>query len=397
MAVSAQELNRATLARQLLLRRERIGATEAVRRVVALQAQEPASPYVALWSRVEGFDGTDLDRAFTERTVVKAGVVRITLHAVTAEDHPTFYAAMLPYLRAARLYDRRFTSEGLTTEAADALVPALLDLLAEPRTKAEVEALCGSPRMWWALRTFAPLLHAPTGPPWSFGTRPQYVAAPMPPGAGPPDGDGVDAGRAALVRRYLEGFGPATEADAGTFTMLRKPPLRRALDDLGDTVVRLEGPDGVELLDVPGGEVPSAATTAPPRLLGMWEQVLLAYADRSRIVPDAYRPLVIRRNGDVLPTVLVDGHVAGVWRVAGGGVEVTAFHDLTAATWRGLAGEARRLATFLAGRDPHVYRRYHHWWDDLPAGETRVLATVEAGDPSTAGAPGRAPGTSARR
>jgi hypothetical protein len=185
VAVSAGELNRATLARQLLLGRERVGAAEAVRRVVALQAQEPASPYVALWNRLEGFDGTDLDRAFTEREVVKAGVVRITLHAVAADDYPNFYLAMLPYLRASRLNDRRFTSEGLTTEAADALLPALLDLLAEPRTKAEVEALCGSPRMWWAMRTFAPLLHDPTGPPWSFGTRPRYVAAPAPTGARP--------------------------------------------------------------------------------------------------------------------------------------------------------------------------------------------------------------------
>jgi hypothetical protein len=376
--VSAGELNRATLARQLLLRRERVSAAEAVRRVVALQAQEPPSPYVALWNRVEGFDGTDLDQAFTQREVVKAAVVRIALHAVAAEDYPDFYAAMLPYLRASRLNDRRFTTEGFTTEAADALVPALLDLLAEPRTKAEVEALCGSPRMWWALRTFAPLVHAPTGPPWSFGPRPQYVAASTPRGARAPED--VDAGRATLVRRYLEGFGPASEADIGAFTMLRKPPVRRALADLGDAVIRLQGNNGVELLDVAGGTIPKATTKAPPRLLGMWEEVLLAYADRTRTIPDAYRKFVIRRNGDVLPTIFVDGHVAGVWRVVDGGVEATAFHDLTASAWRGLADEARRLATFLAGRDPEVYRRYHHWWDDLPAGQVRVLATVGAGD-----------------
>ena len=375
MAVSAGELNRATLARQLLLRREQVGAVEAVSRVVALQAQEPASPYVALWNRVAGFAGADLDRAFAEQEIVKAGVVRITLHAVTAEDHPAFYSAMLPYLRASRLNDRRFTSEGLTTEAADALVPALLDLLTEPRTKAEIEALCGSPRMWWALRTFAPLLHAPTGPPWSFGSRPQYVASPTPLASNLDSAD-VDAGRAKLVRRYLEGFGPASEADIGAFTMLRKPPLRRALTDLGDAVVRLDGPGGVELLDVPGGAIPKATTKAPPRLLGMWDEVLLAYADRSRIIPDAYRPIVIRRNGDVLATILVDGHVAGVWRVHDDGIEVTAFHDLPAATWRGLTDEAHQLATFLADRDTQLYRRYHHWWNDLPAGEVRVLATV---------------------
>ncbi len=197
MSLTARELNRTTLLRQLLLRRERVEVVAAVRRVVALQAQEPASPYLALWNRIDGFDGATLDQAFADREVVKASVVRIILHAVAAGDYPAFYAAMLPYLRSSRLTDRRFSSEGLTTADADALVPGLLELLAEPRSKAEVEAFCGPPRMWWALRTFAPLLHAPTGPPWSFGPQPRYVAS-----GAPTNGD-VGAGRATLVKRYL--------------------------------------------------------------------------------------------------------------------------------------------------------------------------------------------------
>ena len=372
MPLTAAELNRATLARQLLLRREPIDAADAVRRVVALQAQEPASPYLGLWNRVERFDGASLDDAFTDRTVVKASVVRITLHAVAADDYPAFYAAMLPYLRASRLHDDRFTSEGLTAAAADALVPGLLELLAEPRGKAEVEAFCGPPRMWWALRTFAPLLHAPTGPPWSFGPRPRYVAS------GVPIEADVDGGRATLVKRYLEGFGPASAADVGMFTMLRKPPVQQALAYLGDQLVRLQGPDGVELFDVPDGPIPAGTTKAPPRLLGMWDNVLLAYADRTRVLPDAYRPHVIRRNGDVLPTVVVDGQVAGVWRSFDGAVEVGAFHALSTATWRALTTEARGLAAFLASRDPHVYRRHDHWWDHLPHAEVRRLASIEA-------------------
>ena len=365
MALTAGELNRATLLRQLLLQRERIEAAAAVRRVVALQAQEPPSPYVALWNRIEGFDGTSIDRAFADREVVKAPLMRITLHVVTAGDYPSFHAAMLPYLRASRLNDRRFTSEGLTAADADAVVPRLLELLAEPRSKGEIEVFCGPSRMWWALRTFAPLLHAPTGPPWSFGPQPRYVAS------GVPAGGDVDVGRATLVRRYLEGFGPASAADIGVFTMLRKPPVHQALSDLGEQVVRLEGPDGTVLFDVRGGVIPPAHTNAPPRLLGMWENILLAYADRSRVLPDPYRPHVIRRNGDVLPTVLVDGHVAGVWRSVDGAIEITAFHDLAAPTWRALAKEALGLATFLGGRDPRIYRRYHHWWDDLPDGDVR--------------------------
>jgi hypothetical protein len=368
MPLTLQELNRATLVRQLLLRRQRVDVADAVRQVVALQAQEPASPYLALWNRIDGFHGASLDQAFSDREVVKASVMRITLHAVAAGDHPDFHAAMLPYLRASRLNDRRFSSEGLTAADADALVPGLLELLAEPRGKAEVEAFCGPPRMWWALRTFAPLLHAPTGPPWSFGPRPRYVAS-----GAPTNGD-VDAGRAILVKRYLEGFGPASAADIGMFTMLRKPPVQQALSDLGRHIVRLEGPDGVELFDVPGGPIPPAKTKAPPRLLGMWDNVLLAYADRSRVLPDAYRPRVIRRNGDVLPTVLIDGRVAGAWRSFDGAIEVTAFHELSTATWRAVATEAHGLAAFLAARDSGVYRRYNHWWDDLPGFEVRRIA-----------------------
>ena len=148
--------------------------------------------------------------------------------------------------------------------------------------------------------------------------------------------------------------------------MLRKPPVQQALSDLGGAIVRLEGPDGIELFDVPGGPIPPARTKAPPRLLGMWDNVLLAYADRSRVLPDAYRPHVIRRNGDVLPTVLVDGRVAGVWRSCGDAIEVSAFHELSTATWRALTTEAQGLAALLAARDSRVYRRYDHWWDELP-------------------------------
>jgi hypothetical protein len=365
MAVSEGQLNRATLARQLLLDRERGGAPEAVGRVVALQAQEPPSPYVALWNRILGFDGSELDDAFLERSVVKATTIRITLHAVAAGDYPAFHAAMSPYLRAARLHDKRYTSEGLSVADADELLPRLLDLLADPRGKAEIEPFCGPPRLWWALRTFAPLWHTPTGGPWSFGRDGLYEAS-----GSPPDGD-VNAGRATLAYRYLEGFGPATAADIGTFTMLRKPIVQQALRDLEGRIVELEGPGGAVLYDVPGGVVPPARTKAPPRLLGMWENVLLAYADRSRVIPDDYRPLVIRRNGDVLPTLLVDGHVAGVWRIVDGSVEVSAFHDLPAATWKAVGKEAEALAAFLGARDPSPYKRYAHWWEGMLAAEVR--------------------------
>ena len=165
-----------------------LGVVDAVHRVVALQAQEPASPYIALWNRLARFDPADLDAAFAEHAVVKATLMRITLHAVDAEDYPVFHEAMLENLRAARLLDRRFISTGLSVADADALVPESSSTPPEPRSQAEVEAmldehLAVAPErgVWWALRTFAPLVHAPTGGAWSFGRRPSFLAAPTTP------------------------------------------------------------------------------------------------------------------------------------------------------------------------------------------------------------------------
>ena len=106
----------------------------------------------------------------------------------------------------------------------------------------------------------------------------------------------------------------------------------------------------------------------------MWDNVLLAYADRSRVIPPDYRRIVIRINGDVLPTLLVDGYVAGAWRSVEDGIEATAFHTLPPDAWKALEAEARSLLVFLADREPLVYRRYGHWWTKkLPSAEVRVL------------------------
>ena len=139
MKLSARQLNRATLGRQLLLQREPLDVIDAVHRIVALQAQEPASPYIALWNRVTDFDPTDLDRAFASHDVVKASLLRITLHAVTAGDYPAFHEAMQRSLRAARLDDARFTREGVTVDDVEALVPDLLAFAVDPRSNQDVE------------------------------------------------------------------------------------------------------------------------------------------------------------------------------------------------------------------------------------------------------------------
>ena len=255
----------------------------------------------------------------------------------------------------------------------------MLAFTATPRSNAEVEAwlderlgVLPRPGVWWAMRTFGPFSHAPTGGPWSFGQRPAYVAAPVLPRGGDPE-----AALVTLIRRYLEGFGPASVADMARFALVVRARVRAALASMGESIRSLDGPDGAKLYDVPDGPLPSEDTPAPPRLLPMWDSILLAYADRGRVIPEAYRKLVTRTNGDVLPTLLVDGHVAGVWRPLDSGIEATAFEPLDDASWDGIEAEARSLAGFLADRDPTAYRRYGRWWEALPAAEVRVLGRTD--------------------
>ena len=378
MTLTERGLNRATLGRQLLLAREPLGVVEGTRRIVAIQGQQAASPYIALWNRLAGFDPEALDAAFAGRELVKATLMRFTLHVVHPSDHPAMHKAMQPQLRS-RLGDARYTETGLTRELAEAVVEDALEFVAEPRSNAEVEAWLQErietdpKRMWWALRTFMPVLHAPTGGPWAFGYRPSYMSSTTP--HTPLDRAASDIALQSLVRRYLEGFGPASVADIGQFGLIQRGRVKLAIEALGDKLEKLEGPDGKALYDVPGGLRPDEETPAPSRLLPMWDSTLLAYADRSRVIPPEYRKIVIRMNGDTLPTLLVDGYVAGIWRTVDDGVEATAFHKLPAKVWKELGVEARALTKFLAKRDPHPYSRYHHWWPKLPDYEPRVLRT----------------------
>ena len=286
MRLTARQVNRATLDRQLLLGRARLDVGDAVRRVLAFQAQEPATPYLALWNRVADFDPAALDRAFADRTVVKATLLRITLHAVHTLDYQDIHHAMLPTLRASRLTDRRFLSSGLTVADADALLAPLAQFASRrPRTGAEVEAMIaqrlGGPRqyVWWALRTFAPLHYAPTGGPWSFAGSYRVIAARTKPARG----DHHTSMRR-VVLRYLGAFGPATAQDLGRIGQ-GQPAIQTALRELDDELERFEGPSGTTLYDLPGAPRPGEDVVAPPRLLPMWDNTLLAYADRSRIIP----------------------------------------------------------------------------------------------------------------
>ncbi len=363
-----------TMVRQGLSSRRSVGVADGVRSVLALQAQEPAAPYVALWNRIDGFDPNDLDRAFADGEIVKASLFRFTLHAVAAGDVPWARAAMRRRVRDAGYHDI-LDDIGLKTERVNAILERLSTALDEPRSAAAIEKMLAETtpeaddpaRLWSALRAVGAFRNAPTTDPWSFGRQPAFL-----PCTAAADDDVAATGE--LVRRYLAAFGPATVADLSQFTILKRSSLKPVVEAMAD-VVAVAGPDGAKLVDLadrdPRSDVDLA--TLPPRLLGMWDSVLLAYHDRSRVIPDEHRTHVIRRNGDVLPTVLVGGLVRGVWRATGDAIEVRALEPLADATLESLDVEARDLRRFLADREPTVFSRVGQWWDRLPNGPTITI------------------------
>jgi hypothetical protein len=312
--LSLRALNRATLARQLLLRRERLDVTAAVGRVAALQAQRPRAPYVALAARLEGFEREQLSAALHARTVVRATLMRETLHLVTAEDYPFDAVAMAPYFNRLR---ERHLPDGvgmdrvveLAAQAEQALTQPLEGTALRP-ILAELEAQMDDDRVWRRVRTNARILHVPGDETHAFGQRNRFVAAAAWLGASEA---GEAEGTTRLVRRYLAAFGPASRADVAAFTGLAVAAVAPALERLEPELERLEDERGRELLDLGGAPRPPEEIPAPLRLLGEWDNVLLAHADRTRLFDDETRRRVIRKNGDVLPTILLDGVVAGRW------------------------------------------------------------------------------------
>jgi hypothetical protein len=348
--LSLRELNRALLARQLLLERARTPVPRAVERVGALQAQWPPSPYVALWSRLEGFRREDLLRAVERRRLVKATLMRATLHLVSSRDYLA-YARIFHEARLGEL-ERRAARDGYDDVDPQALAEQVRARTADERLgRPELVKRLGlgklvatDPRPWvvWHLivaRT--PLVHSPESSAWRRNTAGGRFAPAQTWLGGAPQADAE-----LLVRRYLAAFGPATHADLRQWTGLNAGPLAGALERL--PLRRFADEAGRALVDVPRAPLPPAQTPAQPRFLPMWDSSLLAHADRTRILPEEYRSTVIRKNGDVQQTFLVDGFVAGTWREEGGRVELEPFEPLPRPVRRELEDEAGRLGAFVA-------------------------------------------------
>jgi Winged helix DNA-binding domain len=339
--LTLRELNRATLARQLLLQRRRASTAAVIERLAGMQAQWAPAPYVGLWTRIDGFRRESLERLVRRGEVLKPTVMRGTLHLVTARDYPVFFAALRDY---------RWWSDATSTPIGEAAAVGIRELYAEPlparagdeyleRSHGVADELTRR-RAWHVARIQAHVLHAPDTALWKVKPRVSFTAVPE------PDAVDVTAARAELVRRYLAAFGPASRADIAAWSGMPVRDFAPALETL-EPLRRFQDERGRELLDLPRMPLPDPDTPAPVRFLPKWDNVLLGFADRTRVLPEEYRKSVIIKNGDVAQTFLVDGVVAGAWRVERGRVAIEPLAPLPRAARRAVDDEAAKLAGFL--------------------------------------------------
>jgi hypothetical protein len=347
--LSTRALNRALLARQMLLRRKRMSALPAVDRLVGLQAQVPRDPYVALWSRLEGFRPTGLAQPMAERRAVRMPLFRATLHLVSAADalvlRPVIGPVLHRTLHTQSPFGRRLA--GLDVDELMAVATTLLE--ERPRTRAELAPLLAErwpdhdgPSLAYAVTYLLPLVQTtPRGiwgrsGPAAFTTIEHWLGRPLASSTEPD----------AMVLRYLAVFGPALPADVQSWSGLAG--ARRVLERLRPQLRTFRDERERELFDVPRAPLPDPATPAPVRFLPEYDNVLLGHKDRGRIVA----PDVPGWTDIGWGAVLVDGYPAARWRLVtedgGATLRIERFRSLRAAERTDLTDEAKRLLAFLA-------------------------------------------------
>jgi hypothetical protein len=342
------QLNRATLARQLLLERQRLSAVEAVERLCGMQAQEARPPFVGLWTRAGAFRREELCEALLEREIVRGTLMRATLHLLSARDYVALRAALAPAMsQAMKVVGKR--ADGLELEK---VLPVARELFDErPLTFNEARALLVErfPDVYdralgYAVRLHLPLVMVPTEDRWAFPSVASFTPAEG--WLGPLSTDGSSEG---LVLRYLAAFGPATAADALTWSGL--PGLKPVLEGLRPKLRVFKDERGRELFDLPDAPRPDEDVPAPPRFLPEFDNLVLAHADRTRVLADEHRPLVVTKNLRVRATFLWDGFVRGTWEVErkkGSAVlKLTPFEPLPKRAVKELAAEGEGLLRFV--------------------------------------------------
>ncbi len=355
--ITLRELSRATLARQLLLERTSLPVVTALERLAALQAQWAPSPYIALWARLADFKRESLWSAIEKKhTVVRARLMRGTLHLVSARDFYAYAVATQDLQRGA--WNRLQVGRGIEPEAVAKLAIAFAR---EPRAKEDVvthltERLgsFGGPYKWLIWRfvsAHADLVSAPPGGHWGYGgTDAPYVAARhwIGPGTRPSEEDAIEH----LIRRYLGAFGPASLADIAQFAGQAPPRIRPVLQRLAPSLRRFADPDGRELFDLPRAPRPPAETKAPLRFLPRYDELLIGYEHRDRVIAARHRAAVYAKNALIEAVFLVDGLAAGTWALAttktDAVLNIRPFDTLPRADRAAAIDEGERLARFIA-------------------------------------------------
>jgi Winged helix DNA-binding domain len=336
--LTRRELNRALLARQLLLERRRLPLPRAVEQVGGLQTQYAPSAYVGLWSRVESFERGALTRALERRSLVEATLMRNTIHVVSRADYwPLVIAVRSERMAWSRSVQR--TDDRVVRRAAKRLRGFLAG---GPRRQKEIlDAGLWIP----GVGIWVDLVRVPPSGTWERRRADLFALAED--WVGPEPELSEEAAREHLVRRYLGAFGPAPRRDIAHWAGMSVGALAGALERL--PLRRFCDEDGRELVDVPRAPLPSAQTTPPVRFLPTWDATLLVHARRTGILSEQHRKRIFHvRNPQSERTFLVDGKVAGAWRYNGGRVTLEPFTRLPPSARAELEEEAERLAAFHA-------------------------------------------------
>jgi hypothetical protein len=336
-----RELNRALLARQLLLERSKGPIPKVLDRMGTLQAQYAPSMYIGLWARMDGFERDQLDRALERRSVAQGTLMRSTIHLVSKAD---YWPAAIGIRRGRReawlKYGprREYTSAQMSTHARKLRA----ELGDGTMSRKEIHELLGKDSIVTnGVNAWLDLVRVPPSGTWERRRADLYAAADQWLGS-PPKLEDVD-GLELLAKRYLGAFGPATVEEAANWAGLHPRRLAPALERI--KLRRFLAEDGSELIDLPRAPLPDPETPAPVRFLPTWDATLLVHARRTGILPEEHRPKIFSsKNPQSVPTFLVEGRVAGTWRYEKGKAKVEPFGRISAAARRELGEEADRLA-----------------------------------------------------
>src|SRR5918992_2951152 len=297
-----------------------------------MQAQWPPAPYIGIWTRTTSFRRGALERELVSANVVKATVMRQTLHLVTRRDYALLRAAFAETNHYDKMPDAELLAPSVRALAAGGPITSS-EGLAHIERKHGLTGLRAR-RAWRGARVRAHVLHHHETALWHARPEGRFVALEEPEAHDSPEA------RTEILRRYPEAFGPASPTDFRAWAMMRMTEVRPAFEQL-EPLRRFRDERGRVLFDVPRGLLPDPHTPAPVRFLPKWDNVLLAWADRTRVLPEEYRKRVIAMNGDVAQTFLVDGFVAGTWRVESGRVATEPFAPLPRSVRREVTDESR--------------------------------------------------------